>query len=73
MRRADTAGMTATTYHPKPLAPADLAIIQRVLDAACERRGVAKEGRDAEHIAAELVELYSHGVRDEQELSALIS
>ncbi|MCK8779114.1 hypothetical protein M0654_03855 [Rhizobium sp. NTR19] len=65
--------MIATTYDPKPLAPADLAMIQRVLEAACQRRGLSKEGNDAAHIAAELVELYAHGVRGEQELSALIS
>jgi hypothetical protein len=65
--------MLATKYDPKPLAPADLAVIQRVLDSVCERRGLPKDGRDAQHIAAELVELHAHGVRGEQELSALIS
>lgn len=65
--------MNTTSYDPKPLAPAELALLERVLDDACERRGFHRTGLDAEHIAAELVALYTRGVRHEQELGALIS
>ena len=65
--------MNTTSYDPKPLAPAELALLERVLDDACERRGLHRTGLDAEHIAAELFALYSRGVRHEQELGALIS
>jgi hypothetical protein len=59
--------------NPRPLAPSDLDVLERALDAACERRGIDKAYVEAEYIAAELVQLYEHGVRNEVELSALIS
>ena len=57
----------------RPLAPSDLDLLERVLDAACERRGIDKSDVDAQYIAAELVQLYEQGVRQELELGALIS
>jgi hypothetical protein len=65
--------MNIATYDPEPLAPAELALLERVLDDACDRRGLQRSDPDAEHIAAELVALYTRGVRHEQELGALIS
>ena len=65
--------MNTATYSAQPLAPAELALLERVLDGACERRGLQKSGTEAEFIAAELLILYTRGVRREQELGALIS
>lgn len=73
MLHGHTVAMTATTYSPKPLGPADLRLIEGVLDEACERRGLSRTGPEAEFIAAELVELFAYGVREKRELGALIS
>ena len=59
--------------NPQPLAPSDLDVLERALDAACERRGIDKADVDAQYIAAELVQLYEPGVKNEAELGALIS
>jgi hypothetical protein len=67
------AQMDTATDDPELLAPAELALLELVLDDACERRGLHRTGRDAENIAAEVVALYTRGVRHEQELGALIS
>ncbi len=56
----------------RPLDPSDLDVLQRVLDAACKRRGINKSDLDAEYLAAELVQHYEHGVRQEVELRALV-
>lgn len=59
--------------NPLLLEPSDLDVLERVLDAACERRGIDRTDVGAEYIAAELVQLYELGVKNEVELSALIS
>ena len=55
-----------------PVDPAELAMLQRVLDEACESRNVSKKSCDARNMAALLVELYAHGVRQEHQLSAMV-
>ncbi|MFN7103503.1 MAG: hypothetical protein ACK4N1_12880 [Pseudorhizobium sp.] len=54
-----------------PFAPEDLQLLQEVYDEVCGIRNVEKS--DSEAIAKELVQLYELGVRDEQQLKALIS
>jgi hypothetical protein len=53
------------------LAPEDLQLLQEVYDEVCGIRNLDKA--DSEAIASELVQLYELGVREEQQLKALIS
>lgn len=46
-------------------------MLQRVLDHICANRQIAKASGEAEETAALLVELFSHGVRQEHHLSTL--
>lgn len=65
----DTVGMTESeNIH---FAPEDLKLLEEVYDEICGIRSLDKT--DAEAIASELVQLYEMGVRDEQQLKALIS
>jgi hypothetical protein len=65
--------MTQHSPDLRPLNPSDLDTLERVLDAVCKRRGIDKSDLDAEYIAAELVQYYTQGVRQEVELKALVS
>lgn len=46
-------------------------MLQRVLDHICANRQISKASGEAEETAALLVELFSHGVRQEHHLSTL--
>ena len=54
-----------------PFAPEDLQLLQEIYDEVCGARN--SDTLDSEVIASELVQLYELGVREEQELKALIS
>lgn len=71
--RSQIAKMIHHLADTRPLQPSDLEVLERALFAACDRRGIDRNGEDAEHIAAELFQLYKYGIRVEQELRALIS
>ena len=54
-----------------PFAPEDLQLLQEIYDEVCGTRNL--DTLESEVIASELVQLYELGVREEQELKALIS
>lgn len=64
----DFAGMTDPMNIP--FAPEDLQLLQEIYDEVCGTRN--PDTRDSEVIASELVQLYELGVREEQELKALM-
>ncbi|MBU1314640.1 MAG: hypothetical protein KKB97_11755 [Alphaproteobacteria bacterium] len=67
--KGDVAGMTDPMNIP--FAPEDLQLLQEIYDEVCGTRNL--DELDSEVIASELVQLYELGVREEQELKALIS
>ncbi|MFN7093280.1 MAG: hypothetical protein ACK4P4_22360 [Allorhizobium sp.] len=54
-----------------PFAPEDLKLLQDIYDEVCGTRNLDK--LNSESIASELVQLFELGVREEQQLKALIS
>ncbi len=53
--------------------PSELRMLQRVFDDICERRGIAKNTDRAGQIASDLINLFSHGVRNERQLVTMLS
>lgn len=53
--------------------PNDLQMLQRVFDMACQRRGIAKNTSKARLLAADVIDLFQHGVRTEAQLIAMLS
>lgn len=51
-----------------PIAPLELEMLQRVFDHQCELRSIEPSSVDAENLAALVVSLYQHGVRQEPQL-----
>lgn len=47
---------------------ADLALVRRAFDTACERSLAEKDTIEAEIIAAQIIAEYARGIRSEQEL-----
>ncbi|CAD7038341.1 hypothetical protein RHAB21_02776 [Pseudorhizobium halotolerans] len=64
-----------TDYQPnlRPLEPAELQLLECVLNLVCQRRGLEKTSVEAENIAADLVQLYERGVRQEVDFGTLMS
>lgn len=56
-----------------PVDPPQLAMLQRVFDGTCRNRGFAPHTFEAEELAVLLIELYSHGVRKEPHLRAMLN
>lgn len=50
------------------LKPSELALLQRVFDDLCSHRGLPGGSLAANDLAAEMIQLYQHGVRDEKSL-----
>ncbi len=48
-------------------------MLQRVFDLACQRRGIAKNTSKAKLLAADVIDLFQHGVRSEAQLIAMLS
>lgn len=55
---------------PNHISPAELQMLQRVFDSACDRRDIEKAGRDGEDMAATIVSLYENGLCEEHQLVA---
>ena len=55
------------------LSPSELARLQVVFDLACLRRNISIESKDAEDVAALLLDLYQHGIREEEQLLAMLN
>ena len=53
--------------------PNELQMLQRVFDLACQRRGIAKNTSKAQLLAADVIDLFQHGVRSEAQLIAMLS
>ncbi|MGN7293314.1 hypothetical protein [Rhizobium sp. SAFR-030] len=54
------------------LAPDELAMLQRVFDAALSRQGFARNSVEASLLASTIIELYVNGVREEDRLRQMI-
>ncbi|WP_158693439.1 hypothetical protein [Neorhizobium alkalisoli] len=48
-------------------------MLQRVFDQILNRRAIAQETEAASRIAADLISLFQHGIRDERQLLAMLS
>jgi hypothetical protein len=48
--------------------PNDLAFLKRVFDDVCVERGLADGSTAASNVAAEMIQLYQSGVKDEKSL-----
>lgn len=62
--------MKSCDSRPNHISPAELQMLQRVFDNACDRKDLRKAGRDAEDLAAAIVGLYENGLREELQLVA---
>jgi hypothetical protein len=71
----EVSGMTHRTFRPsdEPLSPADLALCQRVFLAVCIDREAGTHPEEENRIAAITIELYRHGVRNEDHLREMVS
>lgn len=56
----------------EPIEPEELDMLQRVFDNICEMRHFRKKTDEAVELAAMVMNLYQHGIRDEQQLLAMI-
>lgn len=65
--------MKIAETRPTYISPAELQMLQRVFDDACDRKDLRKAGRDAEDMAATIVGLYENGLREEQQLVARLA
>jgi len=65
--------MLKSSIHPQdlPLFSDDLDIMDKVLHAACEDRGIPHRGQEAERLGAVIIQLYRHGVKEDSKLLAL--
>ena len=65
--------MLKSAIHPQdlPLFSDDLDIMDKVLAAACEDRGIARRGPEAERLGAVIIQLYRQGVKEDTKLLAL--
>lgn len=65
--------MSSNRIRPRdPVEPVELAILQRVFSGTCIARKIQRDACEAEEMAALLVELFAHGVRQEHHLAALV-
>jgi hypothetical protein len=53
--------------------PGELGMLQRVFDQILNRRAIVPESEAAGRIAADLIMLFQHGIRDERQLLAMLS
>jgi hypothetical protein len=65
--------MLKSSIHPQdlPLFSDDLDVLDSVLAAACEDRGIDRRGPEAERLGAVIIQLYRHGVKEDDKLLAL--
>lgn len=65
--------MLKSSIHPQdlPLFSDDLDVLDSVLAAACEDRGIDRRGPEAERLGAVIIQLYRHGVKEDEKLLAL--
>ena len=60
--------------HQRPgFEPHDLVVLERVLDEILRRRSIARDSDAASKIAADIISLFEHGIRREQQLLAMLS
>ncbi|OHV77241.1 hypothetical protein [Rhizobium sp. LCM 4573] len=59
--------------HAIAITPADLAMLESVLEEILTRRGIAKGTDAASRIAVDLLDLFQHGIRNKQQLLAMLS
>ncbi|MDR6820318.1 hypothetical protein J2X76_005515 [Neorhizobium sp. 2083] len=62
----------ASFPYPDPLQPEELDMLQRVFDVACVEAGIQKKSRQAEGLAATLLQLFQSGIHNEQDLEAAL-
>jgi hypothetical protein len=65
--------MLKSSIHPQdlPLFSEDLDMLHKVLDAACQERGIERQSQEAERLGAVMIQLYRQGVKDDEKLLAL--
>jgi hypothetical protein len=65
--------MLKSSIHPQdlPLFSDDLDIMDKVLAAACEDRGIQRQSPEAERLGAVIIQLYRQGVKEDSKLLAL--
>ncbi len=60
------------SVHDQPLSPEDLNFCKATFDQICLEQGVDPETDEASDLAALVIELYRQGVRDHDQLAAMI-
>jgi hypothetical protein len=55
------------------ISPAELAVLQDVFDRLCQLRDIAPDSIPAERLAADLIDMFIHGIRKPKQLLAMLS
>jgi len=63
--------MAPGTFHDAFLGPSDLALAQRILDRICADRAIDIDSREAGEFAANVIQQFQRGTRDEERLMML--
>ncbi|WP_311028554.1 hypothetical protein [Mesorhizobium koreense] len=63
--------MAPRTFHDAFLGPSDLALAQRILDRICADRAIDIGSREAGEVAANVIQQFQRGTRDEERLMML--
>ena len=63
--------MAPGTFHDAFLGPSDLALAQRILGRICTDRSIDISSREAGEVAANLIQQFQRGTRDEERLMML--
>ncbi|MDN5928065.1 MAG: hypothetical protein L0I29_13405 [Hyphomicrobiales bacterium] len=63
--------MAPGTFHDAFLGPSDLALAQRILDRICTDRSIDIGSREAGEVAANVIQQFQRGTRDEERLMML--
>ena len=53
--------------------PEDLKMLRRVVEEICDRRGIVQDSGRATDIAADVINLFQHGVRREAQLVVMLA
>jgi hypothetical protein len=61
------------THQKSAIGPQDLAMLERILNEVLRRRSIANDTDATSKIAANIIELFEHGIRNEQQFLAMLS
>lgn len=62
----------SSKFHPSPILPNELSMLQNVLDKALEDRKLSADSSEADELARSIIHLYQSGVRRAADLHEMI-